>query len=170
MISKMTIGKKMAAGFSVVLIMLTVVAVLSYFGISTMDENIEDAIHKNELVEHLTLKEVDHLNWAAAVSELLTNDQVHELNVQTDDHQCAFGKWLYGAERTDAEQQIPSLAKVLAISFPSPLPEPVISATRPCNFTSILLSKKVSSIIAGLFLGCQAKKCHRSKLKVNYHP
>jgi methyl-accepting chemotaxis protein len=35
------------------------------------------------------------------------------MQVQTDDHQCALGKWLYGSERKTAEQYIPALASLL---------------------------------------------------------
>ena len=55
-------------------------------------------------------KEVDHLNWAKAVNSLLTDDRVKELNVQTDPHKCAFGKWLYGPGRREAEMLVPGLA------------------------------------------------------------
>ena len=34
-------------------------------------------------------------------------------NVQTDDHKCGFGTWLYSDERKDAETSIPALASTL---------------------------------------------------------
>jgi methyl-accepting chemotaxis protein len=113
MFKNMTIGKKIAFGFGLVLTLLVVVSVIAFRGVSGMGSNAKDVIHKNELIENITRKEIDHLNWANAVSELLTNDEVTELNVQTDDHQCAFGKWLYGDARTDAEKTIPELASIL---------------------------------------------------------
>ena len=36
-----------------------------------------------------------------------------KLGVETDDHKSAFGKWLYGKERSHIEKQYPSLIKLL---------------------------------------------------------
>ncbi|MHC4475820.1 MAG: methyl-accepting chemotaxis protein [Planctomycetota bacterium] len=113
MFKNLTIGKKIAFGFGLVLTLLVVVGAIAFRGVDSMGSNAKDVIHKNELIENITRKEIDHLNWANAVSELLTNDQVTELNVQTDDHKCAFGQWLYGDGRTDAEKAIPELAPTL---------------------------------------------------------
>ncbi|MHC4423133.1 MAG: methyl-accepting chemotaxis protein [Planctomycetota bacterium] len=113
MFKNLTIGKKIAFGFALVLILLTVVGAIAFRGVSGMGSNAKDVIHKNELIENITRKEIDHLNWANAVSELLTNDKVTELKVQTDDHKCAFGKWLYGDGRMEAEKAIPELAPIL---------------------------------------------------------
>ena len=35
------------------------------------------------------------------------------LNVETDDHKCGFGQWLYGDGRKQAEALVPSLAPLL---------------------------------------------------------
>jgi methyl-accepting chemotaxis protein len=59
-------------------------------------------------------REVDHLVWAGEVSELINNDDVTELTVQTDPHQCAFGQWYYGEGREQAEALVPELAPILA--------------------------------------------------------
>ena len=113
MLRNLTIGKKIALGFSGVLVLFAIVASISFYGFTKLGSNANDAISKNELIENLTRKEVDHLKWAAAVSDLLTNDQVTELNVQTDPTKCAFGKWYYGQERKHAEQMLPELASIL---------------------------------------------------------
>jgi methyl-accepting chemotaxis protein len=113
MFNTMTIGKKIAGGFGIVLILLAVVGVLAYCGITSMGDNAEDVTTKNKLIQNLAAKEIDHLNWASAVNELLTNEEVTELNVQTDDHKCAFGHWLYGEGREHAERAIPELASIL---------------------------------------------------------
>ena len=113
MFRNLTIGKKIAYGFGLVLILLVVVGTLSFRGVSGMNNGAKDVIAKNELIANLTSKEVDHLNWASAVSELLTNDEVTELNVQTDDHKCAFGEWLFSDARIEAERDIPELAPIL---------------------------------------------------------
>ncbi len=113
MFKNLTVGKKIALGFALVIVLLVVVGTLSFTGITGMGGNAKDVITKNELVANLIGKEVDHLNWANAISELLTNDEVTELSVETDDHKCAFGLWLYSDAREQAEKDIPEIAPIL---------------------------------------------------------
>ncbi|MHC4583704.1 MAG: methyl-accepting chemotaxis protein, partial [Planctomycetota bacterium] len=112
MFKNLTIGKKVAFGFGLIIILLLVVGILAFLGVSGMGKNAEDVISKNELIKTITQKEIDHLNWANAVSELLTNDEITELKVQTDDHKCAFGTWLYSDAREHAEKAIPELVSI----------------------------------------------------------
>ena len=109
----MTFGKKIAVGFGIVLILLTVVGVMSYTGVGDIVTNASQVIDGNKLDGNLAQKEVDHLNWANKVNALLTDDKVTTLEVQTDDHKCGFGKWLYGEGRKEAEVMVPSLAPLL---------------------------------------------------------
>jgi len=109
----MSFGKKIAAGFGVVLILLAVVGVMSYIGVGSIVLNAVQVIEGNKLDGNLAQKEVDHLNWANKVNALLTNDKVTTLAVETDDYKCAFGKWLYGEGRKQAEAMVPTLAPML---------------------------------------------------------
>ena len=109
----MTIGKKITIGFGVVLILLSLVGLLSFSGVSEIVENAEEVIAGNQLDGVLAQKEVDHLNWAGKVNALLTDNSVTTLDVQTDPLKCGFGKWLYGEERKAAENLVPSLAPLL---------------------------------------------------------
>jgi methyl-accepting chemotaxis protein len=113
MFKNLTIGKKIAFGFGLVIVLLIIVGSLAFRGVTKMGSNAEDVIDKNELIENITRKEIDHLNWANEVSELLTNDKVTKLNVETDDHKCAFGQWLFSDAREHAEEAIPELAPIL---------------------------------------------------------
>lgn len=110
---QMTIGRKIAAGFGVVLTLLVVVGFLSYSGVGKIVRNADEVIYGNELDGLLAQMEVDHLNWANKVNELLTNDEVSELEVQVNDRKCELGKWLYGDGRNRAEALVPSLAPIL---------------------------------------------------------
>lgn len=76
MLKNLTIGKKLALGFGLVLVLLTLVGVVSFRGISQMNTGAKDVIAKNELIENLTRKEIDHLNWANQVVALIT-DELH---------------------------------------------------------------------------------------------
>jgi len=106
---QMTIGKKINGGFGVVLSLLIAVVVLSY----TIVGDVGDVVKGSQLDGELAQKEVDHLNWVKKVDTLLTDDTVTQLDVQTDDRKCAFGKWLYGEGRNNAERMVPELASLL---------------------------------------------------------
>lgn len=62
-------------------------------GVTQIVSNAGEVIAGNELRGLLVEREVDHLNWANGVSELIADDSVQSLNVETDPTQCAFGKW-----------------------------------------------------------------------------
>ena len=106
----LTIGKRNGIGFGIVLALLVGVGLLSFTGVNGIVGNAEQVVDGNKLVGNLAQKEVDHLNWANKVNALLTDDAVTTLAVETDDHSCGFGKWLYGQERKEAERLVPSLA------------------------------------------------------------
>jgi methyl-accepting chemotaxis protein len=110
----MTIGKRIAFGFGVVLVLLCVAGVLSFTGVGGIVHNAGDVIQGNKLDGALAQRELDHLNWANKVNALLTDDKVTKLTVQTDPHKCAFGKWLHGEGRQHAEELVPSLKPLLA--------------------------------------------------------
>ncbi len=107
------LGKKFGVGFGIVLVLLVIVGSWAIFGISGIVGNAEEVIDGNKLDGVLAQKEVDHLNWANKVSALLTDDKVTKLEVEVDDHNCGFGKWLYGEGRKHAEALVPSLAPML---------------------------------------------------------
>ncbi|MFH2064292.1 MAG: methyl-accepting chemotaxis protein [Pseudomonadota bacterium] len=109
----MSFGKKIAVGFGVVLILLAVVGVLSFTGVAGIVTNASQVIEGNKLDAEMAQKEVDHLNWAGKVNALLTDDKTTTLAVETDDHKCGFGQWLYGDGRKQAESLVPSLAPLL---------------------------------------------------------
>ncbi len=107
--NNLTIGKKIAVGFGITLLLMGVVGLFSYGGVGSIVKNAAQVIDGNKLDANLAQKEVDHLNWAGKINALLTDENITELNVQTDDHKCGFGKWLYGEGRRDAESLVPSL-------------------------------------------------------------
>ena len=67
---------------------------------------------RNTLRGMAVQKEVDHLNWVAKLSAFWVNNSITPLDIQTDDHKCGFGKWLYGDARKEAEKIIPGLAEL----------------------------------------------------------
>ena len=109
----MSLAKRLGGGFGISIFSLIVVALCAYFGIRVIVKNAREVIDGNMLRGEVIQKEVDHLNWANKVSALLTDDKVTTLDVQTDDHECAFGKWLYGEDRKHAEHLVPALQPLL---------------------------------------------------------
>jgi len=106
----LTIGKKIGTGFGIVIILLIILGTLSFTGVGGIVNNASEVIDGKDLDGELAQKEVDHLNWIGAVNELLSDESVYELNVETDHTKCGFGKWLYGEGRKKAEALVPTLA------------------------------------------------------------
>ena len=105
--------EKIGYGFGIVLLLLIIVGILSFTGTKGIVLNAKEVINGNQLDGTLAQREVDHLNWVNQVNGLLTNDKITELAVQTDNHKCSFGKWLYGGERKETERIVPSLSPLL---------------------------------------------------------
>ncbi|MBU4152008.1 MAG: CZB domain-containing protein [Proteobacteria bacterium] len=111
--NKLTIGKKIASGFMAILALLVTMIVINTYGIDHIVGDAQEVIDGNKLDATLAQKEVDHLNWVAKVSSLLSNETTTELDVETDHTKCGFGKWLYGDGRQQAEHMAPTLAPLL---------------------------------------------------------
>ncbi|WP_051012448.1 methyl-accepting chemotaxis protein [Desulfobacula toluolica] len=109
----LTIGKKIATGFSLVIICLMILGVISFTGVGNIVKNASEVIEGKALDAELAQKEVDHLNWIGEVNKLLTDSKVNKLNVQTDHAKCSCGKWLYGEGGQKAQAIVPSLAPLL---------------------------------------------------------
>lgn len=103
------IAQKLGVGFGLIVFMLFVSGLLSYIGVGNIVNNASEVIDANTLDGTLAQREIDHLNWAEQVSDLLTDDTVNTLTVETDPEECPFGKWLFGDERKAAEKRIPDL-------------------------------------------------------------
>ena len=113
MFKNMTVGKKIMCGIGIVLLFLVIVWVISFFGMGKTVDNATEVIYGNELDALMTQREVDHLNWVKQVTAFLTDDNVTELKVEIDDHQCGFGKWLFSDARKDAESNVNGLDSIL---------------------------------------------------------
>ncbi len=113
MFQQMSIGKKIGAGFGVILLMVACLASWSIYGVAGIVDNAGEVIDGNKLRAEMVQREVDHLNWAGKVNSLLTDETVKELNVQTDPNKCAFGRWYYSDARLEAERLVPEIKPML---------------------------------------------------------
>jgi methyl-accepting chemotaxis protein len=103
------LGRKFFVAFGLVIALLILVAYWAINGIGGIVGNAEEVIEGNKLRTEMETKYVQHLQWANDVSKLLTDDETTTLNVETDPHKCAFGKWYYGEGRQHAEELAPEL-------------------------------------------------------------
>jgi methyl-accepting chemotaxis protein len=108
--SELSIPKKILFGFSITIFAIVVIAIVNFVGVGGIVGNASEVIEGNKLRGELVQREVDHLNWAMAVNNLLTDDKIVTLEVETDHRKCAFGRFLYSEKRKNAEKLVPSLA------------------------------------------------------------
>ncbi len=104
------VGKKIFIGIGSILALLILLGVFSVIGIGKIVFDGKTVAYGNNLARMITEKEIDHLNWAASLSKFLSDPAEKELHVQKNHKYCAFGKWLYGTERENAEANVPVLA------------------------------------------------------------
>jgi len=113
MFKNLSVSVKICLGFTIVIIALGAVVVLSFFGVGGIVDNAKEVIYGNGLGAQMIQKEVDHLNWVSQLTEFLSSDQGKTLDIQTDDHKCGFGKWLYSDDRIEVEKRVEGLAEIL---------------------------------------------------------
>ena len=76
--------------------MLMMLAVYNYFSIKHIDDLGNEVVLNNDNDIFVLNKEIDHLKWVSKLNDLFLLDEVKSVQVQTDDHKCSFGRWLYG--------------------------------------------------------------------------
>ena len=89
---------KIGGGFGIFLALLLVISIGTYVALQLIGGSAEHAMGHFGDRTFLLAKEIDHLNWMGKVSELFVRKDATGLAVETDDHKCGFGKWLYSDE------------------------------------------------------------------------
>ena len=107
------IGVKLTCGFGTVLGLLVIVSAISWFGFNDVKHLSRDYAVKMEESEFILEKEVDHLNWMHHIGDLFLKEEMTTLEVETDDHLCGFGKWLYSDKTAQAAAHDPKFAAML---------------------------------------------------------
>ncbi len=98
MFKNLKIGKKLALGFGMVLVLLAVISVYNYNSFCSVEDQLT-FVHETDEAEVFAIsKEVDHVMWMAKVSELFLDEDVTALDVQTDPTKCGLGTWLHSEE------------------------------------------------------------------------
>ncbi len=91
----------------------------SSLGLRQIVTDAKEVILGNQVHSMVSLREIDHLEWVQKLAMLFIDPSLQHVEVQQDPHQCAFGKWYYGSERTDLEKAAPELAGILNETEPA---------------------------------------------------
>ncbi len=98
---QLPIAKKIALGFAGVMFLILAASLINLAGLRAIILKAKAVVAGNELQATLMHREVDHLNWVTALSTELAK-QAGTITVETNDHNCKLGKWLYGQGLKDA--------------------------------------------------------------------
>ncbi|OGR03124.1 MAG: hypothetical protein A2520_03270 [Deltaproteobacteria bacterium RIFOXYD12_FULL_53_23] len=110
---------KIGGGFALFLVLLIVISVVGNVGLRIIQNHSHLLLGHSTDKAFLLAKQIDHLNWLGKVNELFVRDDVAKLEVETDDHKCGFGKWLYSDKTQAMIQAGGKEAELLkAIQFP----------------------------------------------------
>jgi len=112
MTQNLAFSKKLILSFLVMSCIVLAVGLAGYYGIHTLNSQLDRVTEINHVEEKLLQTEIDHLKWTLSSSSFLYNDNVQNVNVEMDPRQCAFGKWFYSDERKRAEQIVPGLTSL----------------------------------------------------------
>ncbi len=105
----LNLSMKMLAGFGAVILLVVLLGIITFNGVGEIVSNAGEVIKGNKLEGFLSKMEVDHINWVSKLEAHILEDSIEEMDLQTDDRGCAFGKWLYGEKRSHAENMVPEL-------------------------------------------------------------
>ena len=108
-----SITTKLLFAFGTVLLLLTVITTVCWFRFGSIITAIDHAGYSTQLNKDILAREIDHLKFMNQAGRFFSEQDTKSMDVQTDDHQCALGKWLYGSERKKAEATIPAIAGLL---------------------------------------------------------
>ena len=113
-ITNVSFGKKIAGAFGLVLILLIAISLTSYLSSRNIARLSQQTSETNRLYILFGEKIVDHLDWLRKLEEAFMSSGGRGLQVETNDHKCKLGQWLYGPERQAAEKNFPALAPLLS--------------------------------------------------------
>lgn len=105
-----SIAIKLFFAFGMVLFFLALITAVSWQRFASVTSEVDQAEYLTHLHENMLNREIDHLKFVNQAGSFFSDQAVVKIEVQTDDHQCALGKWLYGDERKIAEQKYSDLA------------------------------------------------------------
>lgn len=104
---------KLLVGFGSLVALMIISSMLAIVGISHVDENREPLVYSVSASKQLAQRISDHYIWVNKVYSALVDEEKKQLEVETNDHLCKLGQWLYGKDREDIENRMPETAELL---------------------------------------------------------
>lgn len=99
--------------FGLISFFIILLAFIANRGISNITNDTKTIQESGQLQSNIEHYHSAHLQWVANVNRLLTDENVTDLNVETNPQLCEFGKWYYGEGRKKAEELVPALSTIL---------------------------------------------------------
>ncbi|MCB2181930.1 MAG: CZB domain-containing protein [Desulfobulbaceae bacterium] len=112
-LKKCKVGTKIAMGFGGAIGIILIISTVCYLGLLQIDELSHEVGQDNDHNAFVLIKEIEHLKWMAELSSLFLLNEVDSIQVQTNDHKCAFGKMLYGEAGREMASEDSELAAFL---------------------------------------------------------
>lgn len=106
---RLTVGRKLMGLVGIFVVLLAVIWMSSTVNLKAVQENDKKVLNKQEDVEFLAEKEIDHLKWVNALTDLFTVNK--EFDKQLDPHKCSFGKWYYELMESEEVKHLPAAAQ-----------------------------------------------------------
>ncbi len=112
---RLKLSRQIFSGFTVIGSLLVILGLVSFLGLNTMHQKAEEAMSAVDTVVELQRMEIDLYKLSQAIEETLLRVYTPGMLVKvgTDDHECQFGKWLYGEPRKALEARFPQLVPIL---------------------------------------------------------
>lgn len=88
---------------------MILIIVQFFFGLNDIIRLRHDIETDEQIKEIFDERYIDHLKWGVTISNALLSSKDELMNVETDPHNCEFGKWFYNKKREEAEKQVTGL-------------------------------------------------------------
>ncbi|HHV44950.1 MAG TPA: HAMP domain-containing protein [Firmicutes bacterium] len=111
--ANLKIGTKIGLSFSLILGLLLALSIFNFIGVSRVYRSGREVLNTGNLMNTLTLREIDHLLWSERLNELVDLGDPSEFDLELDPTRCRLGQWLNSEERRQVEELSPELAKTL---------------------------------------------------------
>jgi len=109
---KLTIGRRLQIGFALVVLLLIVGSATLHCEVSKVKHSQAQAVRLENWAKLIITKQTDHYKWLNGLNATFLQN-LEGVTVQTDDHQCGLGKWLYGEEPKQLAATDPVAAQLL---------------------------------------------------------
>ncbi|HAI11981.1 MAG TPA: methyl-accepting chemotaxis protein [Phycisphaerales bacterium] len=111
---KLTIARRIGLSFLLIVTLMIITAVSVLNSVSTVKHEEHHAAEFQGWGRLLVEKEVDHLAWVNALNHTFLQNQP-KVTVQTDDHKCGMGKWLFGEQAAELASEDKPSADILKV-------------------------------------------------------